>query len=145
MQEQIKSDLETYMRAHDKFGLNVIRMLKSAIQLEEISKKSTLSDDEIIAVVKRQVKIKKDSIEEYTKYNKLETVAELNREIEILSKYLPEEMSDEELMKIIDEVIAEVKPTSMKEMGIIMKNVSEKVGNNADMGKVSTIVKSKLS
>lgn len=145
MQEQIKSDLETYMRAHDKFGLNVIRTLKSAIQLEEISKKSTLSDDEIIAVVKRQVKIKKDSIEEYTKYNKLETVAELNREIEILSKYLPEEMSDEELMKIIDEVIAEVKPTSMKEMGIIMKNVSEKVGNNADMGKVSTIVKSKLS
>lgn len=145
MQEQIKKDLETFMRSQDKFSLNVIRMLRSAIQMEEIAKKSVLTDDEVIAVIKRQVKIKKDSIEEYTKYEKFETVSELEKEIEVLSKYLPEEMSDEELNLIIEEVILELKPTSMKEMGMVMKTVSEKVGNAADMSKVSSIVKSKLS
>ncbi len=145
MQEQIKKDLETFMRSQDKFSLNVIRMLRSAIQMEEIAKKNVLTDDEVIAVIKRQVKIKKDSIEEYTKYEKFETVSELEKEIEVLSKYLPEEMSDEELNLIIEEVILELKPTSMKEMGMVMKTVSEKVGNAADMSKVSSIVKSKLS
>ncbi len=145
MNEKIKKDLETYMRNQDKFSLTVIRMLRSALQLETIAKKSELTDDEVIAVIKKQVKIKRDSIEEYTKYNKMDTVAELEKEIALLSVYLPEEMADDKLISIIDEVIAEIKPTSMKEMGIIMKKVSEIVGNQADMSKVSAIVKQKLS
>jgi|LSQX01.1.fsa_nt_gb uncharacterized protein YqeY len=145
MNERLKKDQETFMKAQDKFSLTVIRMLKSAIELEKISKKEELTDDEIIAVIKKQVKIKKDSILEYTKYNKMDTVKELEKEIEVLSVYLPEEMSLDKLTEVIDSVITEVKPTSMKEMGIIMKKVSEIVGNQADMGKVSAIVKEKLS
>ena len=75
----------------------------------------------------------------------MDTVKELEKEIEVLSVYLPEEMSLDKLTEVIDSVITEVKPTSMKEMGIIMKKVSEIVGNQADMGKVSAIVKEKLS
>lgn len=145
MNERLKKDQETFMKAQDKFSLTVIRMLKSAIELEKISKKEELTDDEIIAVIKKQVKIRKDSIVEYTKYNKMDTVKELEKEIEVLSVYLPEEMSLEKLTEVIDSVITEVNPTSMKEMGIIMKKVSEIVGNQADMGKVSAIVKEKLS
>ena len=145
MNERLKKDQETFMKAQDKFSLTVIRMLKRAIELEKISKKEELTDDEIIAVIKKQVKIKKDSILEYTKYNKMDTVKELEKEIEVLSVYLPEEMSLDKLTEVIDSVITEVKPTSMKEMGIIMKKVSEIVGNQADMGKVSAIVKEKLS
>lgn len=144
MNETIKRDLEEFLRAHDKFSTTVLRMLKSAIQNETINKRSELTDDEIISVIKKQVKVKKDSIEEYTKYNKLDTVEELKREINILSKYLPEEMSDEELTKVIDDIISSIDSPSIKDMGTIMKKVSEKVGNTADMGKVSTIVKLKL-
>lgn len=145
MKEQIKKDLESYMRAQDKFNLAVIRMLMSVLQLEKIAKKRELTDDETIAVIKKQVKIRKDSIEEYKKYNKLDTVSNLEKEIALLNKYLPEELSDERLNLIIEEIINEVKPTSMKEMGIIMKKVSDKVGNAADMSKVSSIVKEKLN
>ena len=105
----------------------------------------TDSDDETIAVIKRQVKQRKDSIEEFTKYNKNEEVDNLNKEIEILSAYLPEELSEEELNKIIDEVFAEVKPESIKEMGKVMKEVTARCGSRADMSEVSKIVKSKLS
>ena len=75
----------------------------------------------------------------------METVESLKKEIEILSVYLPEEMSDEELTKIIDETISEVGATSMKEMGTVIKTVASKVGVSADMSKVSKIVKEKLS
>lgn len=145
MFDKIKSDLTTAMKERDKFKLDVIRMLKTAVQNEQIAKMHELSDDEILTVVKREVKKRESSKEEYEKYGKLETVESLAKEIEILSVYLPEEMSDEALMTIIDETIAEVGATSMKEMGTVIKTVAAKVGAAADMSKVSKIVKEKLS
>ncbi len=145
MFDKIKADLITAMKDKDKFKLDVIRMLKSAVQNETIAQKKDLTDDEVIAVIKREVKKRNSSIEEYTKYNKMDMVDNLKKEVEILSTYLPEELSDEALMKIIDEVIKEVNATSMKEMGTVIKNVSAKVGASADMSKVSKIVKEKLS
>lgn len=145
MFDKVKSDLITAMKEKDKFKLDVIRMLKSAIQNETIAQKKDLSDDEVIAVIKREVKKRNSSIEEYTKYEKLDMVETLKKEVEILSTYLPEELSDEALMGIIDEVIKEVNATSMKEMGTVIKMVSAKVGAAADMSKVSKIVKEKLS
>lgn len=143
--DKIKSDLTTAMKERDKFKLDVIRMLKTAVQNEQIAKMHELSDDEILTVIKREVKKRESSKEEYEKYGKLETVESLTKEIEILSVYLPEEMSDEALMTIIDETIAEVGATSMKEMGTVIKTVAAKVGAAADMSKVSKIVKEKLS
>jgi uncharacterized protein YqeY len=145
MNDKVIKDMTQAMKDQDKFKLSVLRMLKSALQMEKIAKKHDLSDDETIAVIKRQVKQRKDSIEEFTKYNKTEEVDNLNKEIEILSAYLPEELSEEELNKIIDEVFAELKPESIKEMGKVMKEVTARCGSRADMSEVSKIVKSKLS
>lgn len=145
MNEQIKKDLVNAMKSQDKFTTSVLRMLKSAIQAEAINKKHELSDDEVIAVIKKQVKVRTSSKEEYEKYNREDMVKDLNEEINILSAYLPEELSEDELNKIIDETILEVNATSIKEMGLVIKTVSSKVGNRADMSLVSKKVKEKLN
>lgn len=148
MFDQIKKDLVDTMKSGDKFKLGVIRMLKSALQNEEITlggNGSGLTDDQVLTVIKREVKKRNSSIEEYNKYGKEEMVATLKKEVEILSIYLPEELSDDALSQIIDEVISEVGASTMKDMGNVIKTVSAKVGAQADMSKVSKIVKEKLA
>ena len=144
MNTKIAEDLKNAMKDGDKFKLSVLRMLKSALQLEQINKKHDLEDAEVIAVIKKQVKLRKDSITEFEKYQKLEEVASLSKEIAILNEYLPAEMSEEEVLKIIDEVFNELKPTSMKDMGGVMKELNAKI-TNADMSLVSKLVKERLS
>ena len=146
MNEKINEDLKSAMKEKDTFKLSVLRMLKSALQMEQIAKKHELSDSEIANVIKKQVKVRKDSAEEYKKYGKEESVKALEEEIAILDAYLPEEMSESEITEIINKVFDDVKPTSMKDMGIIMKKVNELlVDKNADMSLVSKLVKDKLS
>ena len=144
MFEQIKKDLINSMKEQDKFKLSVLRMLKSALTEAEINKKSTLTDDEVLNIIKKQVKVRTASLEEYKKYNRLDLTNELEKEIEILKAYLPEELSHEELNKIIDEVFDNLKPASIKDMGKVIKEVSNIVGARADMSEVSKIVKEKL-
>lgn len=143
--ETVASDMTVAMKNQDKFTLSVLRMLKSALQMEKISKKHDLSDEEAIAVIKRQVKQRKDSIVEYERFNKVDEVEQLNKEIEVLSKYLPEELSEEELNKLIDIVFEELKPESIKDMGKVMKEVTARSAGRADMSVVSTLVKGRLS
>lgn len=144
MENQIDNDLKLALKSGDKFTLSVLRMLKSEI-INESRKGSlhTLTDDEVLKVIKKGVKTRKDSIEEYKKYGKLDTVNELVKEVDILNKYLPQEMSEEEIIKIVNEVFEELKPSSMKDMGNLMKVISSKI-TNADMSLVSKIVKDKL-
>lgn len=144
MNERILNDLKDAMKAQDKFKLSVLRMLKSALQMEAINNKTELTDDNVIKVIKKQVKLRKDSISEYQKCEKMDTVEDLNNEIAILEEYLPEEMSIEEVKKCIDEVFAELNPSSIKDMGSVMKRLGEKI-TNADMKEVSRLVKEKLS
>ena len=145
MYEKINEDLKNAMKSRDTFKLSVLRMLKSALQLEQISKKHELDDNEIASVLKKQVKVRKDSLEEYKKYNKEDEVEKLEKEISVLSVYLPEELSEEEIEKIVLSAIDEIKPTSMKDMGLVMKKVGELlVGKNADMSLVSKLVKEKI-
>ena len=144
MLEKVNSDLVTAMKEQDKFTLSVLRMLKSALKNEEINKKSSLTDDEVLAVIKKQVKTRKDSKEEYLTYNRTDLADNLEKEIEILNKYLPEELSDEELEKIIDETIKELNPDGMKGMGLVIQSVGSKCGAAADMKKVSSMVREKL-
>lgn len=145
MYEKINEDLKNAMKSKDTFKLSVLRMLKSALQLEQISKKHELDDNEIAAVLKKQVKVRKDSLEEYKKYNKEDEVEKLEKEISVLSVYLPEELSEEEIEKIVLSAIDEIKPTSMKDMGLVMKKIGELlVGKNADMSLVSKLVKEKI-
>ena len=88
LHDTIIADMTTAMKGQDKFTLSVLRMLKSALQLAKISKQHDLSDEEVIAVIKKQVKMRKDSITEYTNYGKLDEVENLTKEVECLSKYL---------------------------------------------------------
>lgn len=143
--DDVVKDMTAAMKAQDKFNLSVLRMLKTALQNEKINLKHDLSDDEAITVIKRQVKQRKDSITEYAKYGKQEEVDKLNKEIECLSKYLPEELSEEQINKVLDEVFAELKPESIKEMGKVMKEATTRLGSAADMSLVSSLVKQRLS
>lgn len=146
MNTKINEDLKTAMKEKDAFKLSVLRMLKSALQMEQIAKKHELSDSEVGSVIKKQVKVRKDSIEEYRKYGKEESVKALEDEIAILDTYLPLEMTQTEIEEVLDTVFDIVKPTSIKDMGIVMKNVNEKLADkNADMSLVSKLVKEKLS
>ena len=146
MLDKINEDLKTAMKEHDTFKLSVLRMLKSALQLEQIAKKHELDDSEVSSVIKKQVKVRKDSIVEYEKYGKSDSVKDLENEVEILSSYLPEEMSKEEIEATVNEVIAEINPESIKEMGRVMKRLNEVLaGINADMSLASSLVKEKLS
>ena len=146
MFEKVNNDLVAAMKRGDKFTLLVLRMLKSAIIYEQTTgEKHELTDDDIMSVIKKQVKTRKTSMEEYLSYDRKDLADNLQKEIDILSKYLPEELSDEELTKVIDEIITELKPDGMKGMGMVIKAVSAKCGAAADMKKVSSIVKEKLS
>ena len=145
MFDKINKDLINSMKEQDKFKLSVLRMLKSSIKTEEINKKDVLTDDEVLNVIKKQVKVRNASLEEYKEYNRLDLAENLEKEIEILKSYLPEELSIEELNKIIDEKFKEINPTSIKDMGKIMKEVSNIVGTRADMSQVSKIIKDKLN
>lgn len=145
MYEKINEDLKNAMKEKDTFKLSVLRMLKSALQLEQIAKKHELDDNEVAVVLKKQVKVRKDSLEEYKKYDKAELVESLEKEIAILDVYLPEEMNKEDITKVVEDAINEVKPTSMKDMGLVMKKVNELlVGKNADMSLVSKLVKEQI-
>ena len=146
MNNKINEDLKSAMKEKDTFKLSVLRMLKSAFQMEQIAKKHELSDTEVASVIKKQVKVRKDSVEEYKKYGKDDSVKDLEQEITILEAYLPEEMSQAEIEEVINSVFETVKPTSMKDMGSVMKNVNELLADkNADMSLVSKLVKEKLS
>jgi hypothetical protein len=146
MNNKISEDLKETMKNGDKFKLSVLRMLKSALLLEAkaVSKDHELTDEEVIKVIKKQVKTRKDSIAEYQKYERLDEVESLEKEVEVLNAYLPEEMTEEEIVKVIEEVFDMVKPTSMKDMGLIMKELNTKI-TNADMSLVSKLVKERLS
>ena len=145
MQDKIKKDLVSSMKEQDKFKTSVLRMLKSALQAEEINKKDVLSDDEVLNVVKKQVKVRTASLEEYKSYNRLDLANDLETEIEILKSYLPEELSLDEINKIIDETILELKAETIKDMGLVIKTISSKYASSVDMGTVSKIVKEKLN
>lgn len=145
MYEKINEDLKSAMKEKDTFKLSVLRMLKSALQLEQIAKKHELQDNEVIAVLKKQVKLRKDSIIEYRQYNKADLVANLEKEISILSNYLPAELSEEEIINLVEKVISENNPNGIKDMGKIMKIINEQLANqNADMSIVTRFVKEKL-
>lgn len=143
--EQINNDMKLAMKSQDKEKLNVIRMVKGAIQLAKVELKHELSDEEVIDIISKQIKMRKDSIAEFTKAGREDLVKQYQAEIDILVSYMPEQLSLEEVTKIIEEVFSKVEPTSPKQMGLIMKEVTPKVKGKFDMGEVSKIIKEKLN
>ena len=142
---QLKEDMVTAMKEKDKDRLTVIRMVKAALDKERIDKKVEVNDEVLIDVVNKQIKMRNDSIEEFSKANRTDLVDSVKKEIEVLMKYLPEQLELSEVEEIIDEAIKLNNATSMKDMGKVMQEVSPKVKGRFDMKKVSEIIKSRLS
>lgn len=143
--ERINNDLKECMKNKDSFKLSVIRMIKGAMQLEKKDPRAELTDDEMIKVISKQIKMRNDAINEFKKANREDLVSQNEKEIKILNSYLPPKLSDEEVNKILDDAFSLVNPTSSKDMGKIMKEVSSKVAGRADMSVVSTLIKDRLS
>lgn len=142
--ERINNDLKEAMKNKDSFKLGVIRMLKGAMQLAKPNPREELTDDDVIGVISKQIKMRKDAIEQFEAAGREDLVNQNKKEVEILSSYMPEEMSLEELNKTIDKVFDEVKPTSSKDMGLIMKSISPLVKGRADMSLVNKLIKERL-
>ena len=133
MRNKLIEDLKNAMKAQDKEVLSVLRMVKGAIQLEEINLKHELTDEEFVGVISKQIKTRKESVAEFEKANRLDLKEKTEKEIEILNKYMPEQLSDDEVLKIVDEAFNTIKPTSPKDMGKIMGLVTPKLKGKADL------------
>ena len=144
MVEKLDKDMIEAMKAKDKEKLTVIRMVKASLKQEQIDHKKEINDDLLIDVVNKQIKMRKDSITEFEKGNRADLVEKTQNEIDILMAYLPEQLSSEEVIKVIDEIFAEVKPESQKDMGKVMKEAQAKIKGKADMKEVSTIIRERL-
>ena len=145
MKDRILKDMVAAMKSQDKLKLSVLRMVKGAIQLEEINKKSELNDDDVIGVLSKQIKTRKESIAEFEKGNRNDLIEQTNMEIAILNEYMPAQLSDEEVDKIINDAFNKVNPTSQSDMGKIMGMITPLLKGKADMSSVSKKVKEKLS
>lgn len=144
LSERINNDLKEAMKNKDSFKLGVIRMVKGAMQLEKSNPRAELTDDDVIKVLSKQIKMRKEAIPQFETAGREDLVEQNKKELEILNSYMPEQLSLEELNKIIDRVFDEVKPTSIKDMGMIMKALSPLIKGKADMSLVNTIIKERL-
>jgi len=146
MLERITNDIKEAMKSKDTLKLQTLRMLKGSIDLERINKKlEKVSDDDIVVIIGKQIKTRKESIVEFEKGNRQDLIDQTNEEIKILSSYMPEQLSEEEIIDIIDNIIKTVNATTIKDMGSVMKEASAKLKGKADMSLVSSIIKNKLS
>ena len=144
LSDRINEDLKTAMKEKDSFKLGVIRMIKGAMQLAKPNPREELTDDDVVGVISKQIKMRKESIKEFEKAGRYDLITQNQKEIEILEAYMPEQLSEEELDKIIDKVFEEVKPSSVKDMGMIMKTISPLVKGKADMSLVNQKIKERL-
>ena len=145
MKEQLLQDLKEAMKEKDTIKKDTITMLRAAILQVEKDTQKTLNDDEICAIVAKEVKKRKESLAEYEQANREDIVESLKREIEVLSKYLPEQLTKEEIEKLVEQAIVESQATSMRDMGKVMSNLRPKTAGKADGKLVSDIVKEKLA
>lgn len=144
MKQRIMEDLKSAMKSGDKERISVIRMLKGAIQMEEIAKMHELTDEEIVPIIAKQIKTRKEANVEFAKANRNDLVDKNNAEIEILNTYMPRMMDESEINLIIDQVFAKINPTSSNDIGKIMKEIAPQVREKADMSLVNSLIKSRL-
>ena len=145
IKQTISEDMKTFMRAKDTARLGAVRLLQASIKQKEIDDRVELTDDQVLSVIQKMLKQRKDSIEAYQKANRQDLIDQEQLEIDVLTKYMPEPLTDGEVRTIIDEVIAEVNATDMKDMGKVVGVLKSKIAGRADMGQVSKTVREKLT
>lgn len=149
LKDQITSDMRDAMRAHDKEKLSALRMLLSSIKQKEVDEQITADDAVIQQIIAKLIKQRKDSVEQYLAGNRKDLADKESAEIKIFEVYLPAQLSDEEIQKIVDEVVTSAGlsgPAAMgKAMGKAMGMIKPKVAGKADMGRVSALLKARLA
>ena len=143
--ERLNNDMKQAMKNKEKDKLSVIRMVKSALQNEAIKLGKTLTEDEELTVLSRELKQRKDSLQEFEKAGRTDLVDKVKEEITVLELYMPKQLREEELVQIVKETIAEVGASSKADMGKVMGAIMPKVKGKADGSLVNKLVQQHLS
>ncbi len=145
LKEKLKSDLKAAMIAKDNFTRDTIRFLMSAIKQIEVDERVELADDDINKIIQKSIKQREDAASQYKEAGRDDLYEKEFKEAELLKKYLPKQLSEDDLKSIVQNCIDEVGATSMKDMGKVVKSVLAKVGSSSDGKSVSNLVKSLLN
>ena len=144
LKEKLMDDLKVSMREKNEIRKNTIQMVRAAILQIEKDKGITVEDDKIIEIIAKEVKGKKDALVDFEKAERADLIEQTNTEIAILQEYLPKQLTKEEIKKELEVVIAEVGATSMKDMGMVMKEAKARIGAAADGRTINEVVKELL-
>ena len=145
--EKISSSLKEAMINKDSFKTSVLRMVIAAVRNKEIEKKGKgqdMTEDDVVDVLRKEIKKRKDASEMYQSGGRMESANEEEKELQFIESFLPAQMSDDEIKKIVSEILEGFVNPTQKDFGAIVKAVKEKTGNNADGGVIAQIVKKKL-
>jgi hypothetical protein len=145
LKERINEDMKSAMRAKDAPRLSAIRLLQAAIKQKEVDERIALDDGAVLGIVEKLIKQRKDSIEQFAKAGRTDLVDKERAELELLSGYLPQQMSEAELAAAVDAAIAECGASGQQGMGKVMALLKPRIAGRADMGKTSALVKQRLS
>ncbi len=145
LKDQITEDMKTAMRAKDSVRLGAIRLLLSAIKQREVDERIELADGDVISVIEKMLKQRRDSIAAFELANRTDLADIEKFEVTVLQAYMPKQMSDDEINQIITQVIADTGAQGAKDMGKVVGLVKPLVAGVADMGKVSGLIKARLS
>ena len=137
--------MKTAMRAKDAPRLSAVRLILAAIKQREIDERKELADADVLSVIEKMIKQRRESIAQYEQASRKDLADVEKFELQLLSGYLPRQMGDAEISQAVDAAIAEAKPTGIKDMGKVMAVLKPRLAGKADMGKVSNLVKTKLS
>jgi uncharacterized protein len=137
--------MKTAMRAKDAPRLSTVRLVLAAIKQREVDERKELTDADVVAVIEKMIKQRRESIAQYEQASRKDLADVEKFELQLLSGYLPQQMSDAEISQAVDAAIGEAKPGGIKDMGKVMAILKPRLAGKADMGKVSNLVKSKLS
>jgi len=141
LKETLANDLKTAMKERDTIRKNAVQMVRAAILQVEKDQKIVLDDADVIDVVARELKRRKDSLPDFIRSGRQDLVDNINREIEVLSQYMPEQMPDNELEELVRNAINEVGATTIRDIGKVMKVILPKVKGKADGSKVNSLIR----
>jgi len=145
LKSQITDDMKSAMKAKDTNALKAIRMILGAIKQKEVDERIELDDAQVTSVIQKMVKQRKDSISQFKDAGRDDLVANEEAELVILNNYMPEQMSEEQILQAVDQAIADTGASSMQDMGKLMGALKAQLAGKADMGQVSGVIRSKLS
>lgn len=145
LRDTLNDAVKAAMRAGDKARLGVLRQLTAALKQREVDERITLDDDDVIAILDKQAKQRRESIDQFTRAQRVDLVEVEQAELKIIQEFLPQALSDDELTDLVDQAIAQCDASSMRDMGKVMGILKPQVTGRADMGALSATVKARLT